>query len=275
MLDLQLALQTAHAAADAARDVLVPAWERHRDSRTSDAINIRTKSSERDFVTALDGEAQAAIIRVISAQFPTHRFIAEEEGADAIGDPKSPAAWIIDPLDGTSNFIHRKPNFGTLIALEWEGEIVLGLIVRHIANKRYDGIRDGTACCNGTPIRLRETKNMVDAIVCSNIMGQCKRDGDVCSVRFPYCGSVENYGNATQEASEVLDGTNDAVVFHGVGYWDAAPGAFLIQLAGGRSRLEPMDKHNIRKGVRCVMSTKPIFPMLEKFLFEEESTRGS
>jgi len=260
------ALDLAVEAATMAGDMLV---ERGDALLRGDAeLAIRTKSSARDFVTQVDKEVQDAIIAMIRERFPDHRFIAEEEGADALGDGGSPFVWIIDPLDGTTNFIHGKPTFGTMLALR-EGDS-LELAVIHMPRLRllFSGARGVGAFVNGNPVRLRATKNMADAIVCSNMMGRAKPDKDgTLRITTPFCASLENYGNAAQEVGEFLLGWNDGLFFEGTGLWDAAPGCLLAELAGGRSRLEPLDPGDIRKGVRCVMSTAPIFDELSAFVF--------
>lgn len=236
-------------------------------ARGGDALKVQTKSSAHDFVTEVDLAVQRHVIGRIAERFPTHRFIAEESGAEALGDPASPYAWVIDPLDGTMNFIHGKPTFGSLLALMEKDEVVLGVIAQPAFGKVFAGRRKGGAFLNGKPVRVRATKDMEDAIVCTNIRAQAVPCNGTHHAPVPLAGSLHTYGDATQEMAEILEGWNDGIAYRGVGLWDIASGCLLIEEAGGRARWEFVDAANPRKGVHCVASTKKIFDALESFIF--------
>lgn len=264
MIDLEKALRDAIAVAEAAGNLLKEAFERSKKT----ALTIRTKSNARDFVTEVDGALQRFIVDRLTALYPNHRFIAEEEGADALGDPKSPYAWIIDPLDGTTNFIHGKPSFATMIALMEAGEIVAGVINMPMHGELFSARKGGGAFLNGKPVQLRRTRDMNDAIITTNMTHQLRpcTNGEL-HVALPLCAAVQNYGCAAEEMGEILRGGNDGVYYTGVGLWDVAPGCLMISEAGGRARWEFVDASNPRKGVNCVAGTREIFPEIEKRIF--------
>jgi myo-inositol-1(or 4)-monophosphatase len=234
------------------------------------AIGVGTKSGPHDYASDADREAQAIIVDAIQKHFPDHRILGEEGDTDHLGSPDSPYRWIIDPLDGTTNFIHGKPNYGTIIALQENGETILGVMVRHMAKETYTAIRGEGCFLNGKRCKLRKTAGMEDAVLSSNIVHRAhKTPGGVLVVPIPFCASVENYGNAIEEFAVVLKGWNDGVFFDGPRLWDTAAGCLMVEEARGQSRTELKDQSNPRSGVLCAATTKEIFSEVEKFVFEK------
>lgn len=269
MMHCKRALEVATKAANAAGALL-----EHKQSALLaggyDAIGVGTKSGPHDYASSADREAQEAIVAIIQKEFPDHRFLGEEGDTDHLGDPSCPYRWIIDPLDGTTNFIHGKPNYGTIIALEKSGETILGVMTRPRFGETYTAIRGEGAHLNGTRCQLRKTLGMDDAIFSCNIAHRAvKKPDGTLSVPIPSCASIENYGNAIEEFAVVLKGWNDGVFFSGPKLWDTAAGCLMIEEAGGRSRTELKEKGNDRSGVLCAASTKEIFADVERFVFEE------
>ena len=271
MLDLIQAQELAIDAAMRAGEMLKQKHEELKKEHGETTLNVTTKSSPIDFVTEVDRGVQHAIIEQIQAVYPTHRFFAEEEGAEGLGDSDSPYTWIIDPLDGTTNFIREKPAFGTMIGLQENDELILGIIHRPMFDEISVGMKGKGATINGSPIVLRNTKNMTDAVLCTTIMKRAEKQRNGShTVTFPYCTAIENCSNAAQEIAEVLLGKNDGAFFRGVGLWDIAAGCFLAEEAGGKSRWEFLDANNPREGVRCVISTEKIFDELCEFVFDND-----
>lgn len=274
MLDLSEALGVATGAAKAAGEVLA--------SRFRTPLRVRTKSSPRDLVTEVDLLAQEAIVKTIRTHYPEHRFITEEEGTENLGDPASPYAWIIDPLDGTTNFIHEKPEFATMIALAERSEdpaqplaFLLGVIHLPLLGRTFTGGKGLGALVKNEPIRLRQTRGMMDAILCTNIVARARHfpDGTLATPVL-VCGSIHDYGCAAMEMGAILLGENDGVFYDGVGLWDIAAGCLLLGEAGSRYRYEFREAGNVRGGVRCVASTRPIFEELCTFLFRDAGRRN-
>lgn len=300
MLDLDHALAIAVEAAKKAGEVLKTHFGKPH--------TIQTKRSPRDLVTEVDREAQEVIVEIIRKAFPDHRFFTEESGTDDLGDPHSPYLWVIDPLDGTTNFVHRKPLCGTNIALlvqrpfetpsachaeelrpkggasrstaqsRWapqgdttqndlRSQIMVGVMFNPFSNDLYTAKRGGGAFWGKKPIKLRATRDMMDALLCTNITERSVMCRGIRHVAIPLSGGIHNYGCAMEEIAAVLRGENDGVFFDGVGLWDIAPGCLMIEEAGGKSRIEFRDLSDPRKGVRCVASTTPIFKELCNFLF--------
>lgn len=223
-----------------------------------------------DFVTDVDRAAQTAIIAMIRERYPDHRILAEEQGAEGIGDPASPFCWIIDPVDGTKPYARGKDEFACIIALQERNQTILGVMELPAKKDSFWGTRGGGAFLNGSKIAtLRKTRDLDDAILCTNVGGASRGTEKQMTLSFPRCGSLQNYGCAAAEMAEILKGRNDGVFFEGVHLWDVAPASLLIEEAGGQSRTELMDSNNPRGGVRCVASTQPIFEELCRFVFKE------
>ena len=253
-------IDVAREAAKAATDVLTK--EYHAIQKGTASLKVTTKSSAIDLVTDLDARAQNIIIETIRKHFPDHRFLAEEEGADALGDAKSPYQWIIDPLDGTVNFIHGKAGFGSIVAVQKDGELLAGAMHLPLLNQWYWGGRGEGALAKGSPVKLRKTRDLKDAVLCCNVIHRAKETNGTLRVTVPPCGSVENYGCAAEELGEILMGHTDGVFFEGIRLWDIAAGFLLMEEAGGKMRLEPLEPGNPRGGYRAAASTAPIFDEL-------------
>ena len=138
-------LEVAIAAAEAAGEVLRNGFGQHQE--------IKFKG-EVDLVTKADENAEQAIKQVLRETFPNYGMLAEE-GGELKGEGN--ARWIVDPLDGTTNFAHGLPLFCTSIALERDGELVLGVVYDPMANETYTAERGGGATLNGEPIGVSDT----------------------------------------------------------------------------------------------------------------------
>lgn len=241
-------------------------YERLRDQGV-DHLTIDTKNGPNDFVSEVDKQAQKLITDALISAFPNHRFIGEEGEVETLGDPNAEFVWIIDPLDGTNNFLRGKPNFGSLLALQHGDEFVLGIINQPILGNFIYGAKGLGVMVNDSPVKLRNTKNLTDANISMNITRQAVKEGDHLRVRLPKAGYILNMANAAEEIGNIIMGYDDAVAFDGVGLWDAAAGCALITEAGGVYRLELKEAETPYGGVKCVISTKEVFDELEAFLF--------
>jgi len=272
MTDISLhdLLNTAETAADEAAELLCKAHKEIKEGGLHES-KTQTKGSIFDPVTEADQAAQDRIISVITDRFPTHRILAEEEGADALGDAVCPYRWIIDPLDGTRNFMHGKENFGTIVAVEKEGEFLASCMLLPMLGHRFTASKGGGAFADGKPVTLRNTPSMQDAILCSNITRRAIPDASgVLRTAIPPCVSVENYGCAVQAIGDILLGWNDGVLFKGLRIWDIAAGFLMLEEAGGRYRYEWMEPENPRGGIVSVGTTASIFDDVCAFAFEKQ-----
>lgn len=267
MIDLPHALSVARKAADASCAVLLT----HRETvlkKGADSLNVRTKKHATDFVSIVDEEAQEAVIGILHKEFPDHRFLAEEEGADVLGDATSPYRWIIDPLDGTNNFLRGNTMFGSMVGLECDGEPLLGVIAMPVEGHVFAGGKGLGVTHNGKAIAgLRTAPSLRESVVSVNIFQQkLQHDDGTYWVQLPNA-YVVNYGCAAREIADLFLGCGDGVAYRGVGHWDVAAGNAMVKELGGRVRCEYLVPDNQRKGVRAVLSSAPIFDELSRFVF--------
>lgn len=229
-------IEVSKQAVEVGADILVEQYAKAHHGEGK--LEITTKASAIDLVTQVDGMAQAAIIDVIQKQFPDHRYIAEEAGAENLGDPSSPYEWIIDPLDGTVNFVHGRISFGPMVALQKDGQLLAGAMHLPLLDQWFYGGRGAGAYYNDDIVKLRSTKNLTDAVLNCNLIHRAKEIDGTLYVSVPPCGSIENYGCAAEELGEILMGHTDGVFFDGIPLWDIAVGFLLIEEAGGKMRYE-------------------------------------
>ena len=218
-------LEVAVAAAEAAGEVLRSGFGREQ--------TVRYKG-EVDLVTEVDERAEGVIGEVLREAFPGYGMLAEE-GGRRLGEGDS--RWIVDPLDGTTNYAHGLPIFAVSIALERAGEVILGVVHDPMREETYVAERGGGATLNGEPLRVSDTDEPIRAFLVTG---------------FPYdradmWAAVELFGRLTELTQDVrrlgaaaLDlcyvaaGRLDAYYEKGLHAWDVAAGSLILKEAGGR-----------------------------------------
>lgn len=218
-------LQTAIAAAHRAGDVLQEWSQRFTVSEKSRA----------NLVTEADFASQAAIYESIHARYPDHGFLGEE-GLSEPGQNSS-YRWVIDPLDGTSNYVHHFPYYAVSIALEQAGELAVGVIFDPNRDETFAAIRGQGATLNGQPIETTSVARLQDAMTVASLpTGAGARDPAV--ERFlriiPLAQTVQRTGSAALNLAYVAAGRIDAFWSSSLKPWDVAAGTLITQEAGGR-----------------------------------------
>jgi histidinol-phosphatase len=222
-IDLELALETARLAAQAAARVALPYFER--------GVKVELKGDDTP-VTAADRESETAILAVIRKAFPTHAILAEETGAHA-GDART--RWIVDPLDGTRGFTRGGIFWGPLIALEHAGEVVAGAFALPVLGEFYWGARGKGCFKNSAPLRVSTISTWKDATLS---LGELRRmlampEAAGISELIRSSASTRSFGDPGAPAM-VLSGRAECWLEAGVKTWDLAPFKVLIEEAGGR-----------------------------------------
>jgi len=199
-------------------------------------ITISRKSNSIDLVTEADRESEAAIIEMIHRAFPTHAILAEESGASA---HQSDHRWIIDPLDGTTNFAHGYPQFCVSIAYERRGRVQFGVVFDALKKECFIANRGQGARLNGKPIRVSATPNL-----CSALLGTGFPYDRRERRRFYLCfweelmtraQGVRRTGSAALDLAYVAAGRTDGFWEFGLKPWDVAAGALIVEEARGRA----------------------------------------
>jgi myo-inositol-1(or 4)-monophosphatase len=203
-----------------------------RNFNRIDRLTISDKGSN-DFVSEVDRNAEAVIINLLHEKYPNHAILAEESGSHGSDD----YLWIIDPLDGTTNFLHGFPQFAVSIALKVKGRLEVGVVYDPVSEEMYTACRGEGAQLNDKKIRVSSRKGLDGALLgtglpyrdfrfSENYMGMLKAlIKDSAGVRRP--------GSAALDFAYVAAGRMDGFWELGLREWDFAAGALLVREAGG------------------------------------------
>ncbi|MBX3291291.1 MAG: inositol monophosphatase [Acidobacteria bacterium] len=200
-------------------------------------IEAVTKKGDINLVTEADLASEALIIDRIKSHFPRHSILAEEAGNAVIIGDEGGHKWIIDPLDGTTNFAHGYPCFCVTIALEHKGEIVLGVTYDPARDELFAAERGRGATLNGKPMRVSATDALGDALIVTGFPYDIKRRDDFArhlTQMLLSCRGVRRDGSAAIDMAYVACGRFDGFWEEGLNPWDMAAGILLIEEAGGR-----------------------------------------
>ena len=233
-MSYQTLLETAVAAAQAGGEALLTMAERRETLR----VEIKAES---DFVTAADRAAEEKIVRHILGVFPDHQILAEEQthGANEKLSATSPATiqWIIDPLDGTTNFIHGVPNFCVSIAAKQGGQVLAGVVWDPVRRELFTATAGGGAFLNGKRIRVSESARLRDGLIATGFPFRVRHlldsyfrmfQGFLSSAR-----DLRRFGAAAIDLAYVAAGRFDGYREYALNPWDFAAGILLVQEAGG------------------------------------------
>ncbi len=188
-----------------------------------------------NLVTEVDLLCEKEVISIISGRFPDHSFLAEEGGETR---PGSDHLWIIDPLDGTTNYAHGFRRFCVSIALAIEGEVKTGVVYNPILDEIFTGIRGEGAWLEGEPLRVSAADAVKDALIGTGFAydrgKRLSRDLDIYVKILPRAQSVRRSGSAALDLCDVACGRYDAFWELNLNAWDVAAGALFIEEAGGK-----------------------------------------
>jgi myo-inositol-1(or 4)-monophosphatase len=189
-----------------------------------------------DLVTTADLEVEREFRRLIAAEWPAHAVLGEEQ-AEATG-AGGRVRWIIDPLDGTTNFAHGLAFFCVSIALEVDGRIELGVVYDPMAEELFTAERGAGARLNGQPIRVSACDDLVDAMLCTGFpYGIREEQGSQVEVFGAFLGrarAVRRLGSAALDLCYVAAGRLDGFWEIRLQPWDIAAGSLIVEEAGGR-----------------------------------------
>jgi myo-inositol-1(or 4)-monophosphatase len=188
-----------------------------------------------DFVTHVDKTSEKQLIEGLSKIFPGSGFLAEENTANT--QPEE-FMWIIDPLDGTTNFIHSIPVYAISLALAHHNQIILGIVYEINQQECYYAWKNSKAFMNGQVIKVSETKNMDHALFATGFpyydysrIGPYK---DLFSFLIQNSSGLRRLGSAAVDLAYVACGRFEGFYEYGLHPWDVAAGAFIVQQAGGK-----------------------------------------
>lgn len=193
-----------------------------------------TEKSHNDFVTDIDQKAESEIISVIHKAYPNHRILSEESGSSG---GENDVLWIIDPLDGTRNFIHGFPQFSVSIAVQVRDKIEHGVIYDPIRDEMFIASRGRGAKLNNARIRVGTRNKLEKALVGTGFPFRFAELQEtylnLFTTIFPHTGDVRRAGSAALDLAYVAAGRLDAFWEMHLSLWDIAAGTLMIKEAGG------------------------------------------
>ena len=224
---MQATLHIAVRAARAAGRILL------RYSDRLDRLSVHAKGHN-DFVSEVDKSAEAAILQELRAKFPDHAILAEESGAQA---GKSAFEWVIDPLDGTTNYLHGFPQFAVSIALRHRGRLECAVVYDPLREELFTATRGGGAQLNDRRVRVSDRPTLEGALIGTGFPFREQRHLEAYLAMFraliQATAGVRRPGSAALDLAYVACGRTDGFWELGLAEWDIAAGALLITEAGG------------------------------------------
>ena len=187
-------------------------------------------------MTDADRAAEQCIIDTISAQFPTHRILAEEQGLTV--QARSLYQWIVDPLDGTTNYAHGFPLYAVSIGVERDGECVIGVVFDPTRNELFSARAGAGACLNGDPIEVSKVDALDRALLVTGFAYDIRETANNNLDHFARFAlkaqGVRRTGSAALDLCCVAAGRLDGFWEVQLSPWDMAAGAVILREAGGR-----------------------------------------
>ena len=220
-------LSVARDAANAAGTLLRETWQQPKSINYKGAI---------DLVTSADRESERRIVEVLQKSFPAHSILAEEE-TDLLRSQSS-HQWIIDPLDGTTNFAHSYPHFSVSIALQRDGEVILGLVYDPLREECFKAVKGEGAKLNGSSLRISAVTELDKALLATGFPYDRRENADFYLGFFKAfmtrSQGIRRNGSAALDLCYVACGRVD-------GFWefklrplDTAAGVLIVEEAGGK-----------------------------------------
>jgi myo-inositol-1(or 4)-monophosphatase len=207
----------------------------NRASLDLDLIKVNTKSPN-DFVTEVDHKAEAIVIETLLGAYPDHGILAEESGSTH-GAKDSDYVWIIDPLDGTTNFIHGFPFYAVSIALAFRGQVQQAVVYDPTRNDLFYASKGRGAFLNDRRLRVSRRTRLADCLISTGFPfrkgDNFKRYLQMMEVLMPACAGLRRPGAAALDLCYVAAGNTDGFFETGLSPWDIAAGSLMITEAGG------------------------------------------
>ncbi|TAK48411.1 MAG: inositol monophosphatase [Xanthobacteraceae bacterium] len=205
-----------------------------RDFNEVEKLQVSVKGPA-NFVSAADKRAEELIYDELTKARPGYSFIGEEGGSRPGSDPSH--TWIVDPLDGTTNFLHGIPYFAISIGLQREGTIVAGVVFNPVTDELYFGERGKGAFCNDQRLRVAARRHLMDCVVACGLPHFGRGDLELSRAEMmavqPTVSGLRRFGASALDLAYVAAGRFDAYWERDLAPWDMAAGLLLVREAGG------------------------------------------
>ena len=197
--------------------------------------HVERKTTDIDLVTIADTESEALILEKIKTTYPQHHIIAEESDLTK-GD--SDYKWVIDPLDGTTNFVHSLPIFAVSIGLQYKEETILGVVYNPAAHKCFWAEKDSGAFLNNKPIHITSTNTLGDSLLVTGFPyihdDRFEKGFDLFKELYGKTQGIRRLGAAALDFCFVAMGRFDGFWEFGLEPWDVCAGGLIVKEAGGK-----------------------------------------
>jgi myo-inositol-1(or 4)-monophosphatase len=217
---------------DLANRVATVAADHLRREMTRVDLRIDSKATTTDLVTDVDRAGEALVVELLLAERPDDGILGEE-GTSIVG--RSGIEWIIDPLDGTTNFVYGHPGFSVSIAAAVDGRLVVGVVADPVHDHRFSAWSGGGAWCNDMPVRCSSRTDLSLALVATGFAydpAERARQAHVLTSVLPRVRDIRRMGGAAVDLCSVASGRVDAYYERGLQAWDLAAGTVIAREAG-------------------------------------------
>jgi myo-inositol-1(or 4)-monophosphatase len=221
-----------------ASDLALQAGRVHAEGRRT-ALTIETKSSPTDLVSQVDKEAERLIVDRLSEQRPDDAILGEEGTSR---DGTSGVRWVVDPLDGTTNYVYGYPAYSVSVAVEIDGDARVGVVLDSSSGRLYRAVAGSGAVCDDRPIRARVPEGLSTALVATGFSyGSAQREfeGAVLAALLGHIRDIRRSGSAALDLCRLAAGEVDAYWELDLSPWDFAAGVLIAREAGADVALMP------------------------------------
>jgi myo-inositol-1(or 4)-monophosphatase len=228
-----------------------------------------TYKGEVDLLTEIDEEAERVIREELLGAFPSYGMLAEE-GGELTGEED--VRWIVDPLDGTTNYAHQLPIFCVSIALEWSGEVILGVVHDPMGEETFVAERGRGATLNGGPIKVSDTEELIRALIATGFPYDRAEMPEALELFGRFAATTQGMrrlGSAALDLCYVASGRIDGYYERGIWPWDLAAGSVIVEEAGGNLTNYRGDVLDL-DGREIVASNGRLHPSIMRLMVEDD-----
>lgn len=235
------------------------------ERKNFDTTRIEQKEKFNNLVSYVDKESEKKLVATLSKLLPEAGFITEE------GTVKQSTSreynWIIDPLDGTTNFLHGLPVYAISLGLSYKEQVVLGVIHDVVHNESFHAIKEGNAYCNDQVIKVAPASSLSESLLATGFpyFQFDKRDAylEIIKTFLDKTHGIRRLGSAAMDLAYVASGKLDGFFEYNLNPWDVAAGAFIVQQAGGKVTDFSGGNNFLFGGELCASNTTIHAEMLE------------
>ena len=239
-----------------------------KDFREVENLQVSMKGAG-DFVSKADIAAEAIIREQLTEARPTYGWVGEE--SDAVDGEDPTRRWIVDPLDGTTNFLHGMPHWAVSIALEHKGEVVAGVIYDPTKDEMFFAEKGQGAWMNESRMRVSGRRRLIECVFATGLPFAGRADlpdtlQDLARI-LPTCAGVRRWGSAALDLAYVAAGRYDGFWERNLHSWDMAAGLVIVREAGGL--VEPLNAvGEILTDGEVICANEPVFEQFSKIIRE-------